>query len=145
VVFAARGWHLLQEQEGPLRDAHPVRAAIIRTDVVTHKDAKGRTVQQPIVMYSYEVDSVHYSTDRVTLREASRPGSWAADVAARFHAGDTVTAYYDPASPGSAYLITERSWVIYAALIVPALLAIFLSLFWPRVLGQARAAESRSA
>jgi hypothetical protein len=145
VVFAIVGWRLVQAQEAPLRGAHPVSATILRTDVVTHKDAQGHTVQQPIVMYSYQVDSVHYSTDRVTLREASRAGDWAKGVAARFHAGDTVTAYYDPASPGSAFLITERSWIVYAAFGVPLVLAILLSLLWPRVVGQARATEPRNA
>ncbi len=122
-----------------------IPATILRTDIVTHKDVHGRTVQQPIVMYSYQVDGVHYSTDRVTLREAARTGNWATGVVARFHAGDTVTAYYDPAAPGSAFLITERSWAVYAAFVVPLVLAILLSLLWPRVVSQARAAEPRNA
>jgi hypothetical protein len=145
VIFAIVGWRLLQAQEAPLRGAHPVNAAILRTDVVTHKDAQGRTVEQPIVMYSYQVDGVHYSTDRVTLREAARTGDWATRIVARFHAGDTVTAYYDPAAPGSAFLITERSWEVYAAFVAPLVLAILLSLLWPRVVGQAKATEPRNA
>lgn len=138
VLFTVVGWRLVRAQELPLRNARTVRAAIIRVDVIAHKDAQGHDVQQPIVMYAYEVDGVHYSTDRVTLREASRPGRWAADIASRFHAGDTVTAYYDPVTPGAAFLITERSWMVYAAFIVPLLVAILLCLLWPRVLGQAR-------
>jgi hypothetical protein len=145
VIFAAVGWRLVQAQDAPLRGAHPVSATIIRTDVVTHTDARGRTVHQPIVMYSYQVDGVHYSTDRVTLREASRTGDWATGIAARFHAGDTVTAYYEPATPGSAFLITERSWEVYAAFVVPLVLAILLSLLWPRVARQAGATEPRNA
>jgi hypothetical protein len=137
-LFTVVGWRLLRSQELPLRNARTVPATIIRVDVIAHKDAQGHPVQQPIVMYSYEVDGVHYSTDRVTLREASRPGRWAADIASRFHAGDTVTAHYDPATPGSAFLITERSWLIYAAFIVPLALAVLLCLLWPRVIGQAR-------
>jgi hypothetical protein len=133
------GWRLVSAQELPLRNARSVPATIIRVDVIAHKDAHGHIVEQPIVMYAYEVDGVRYSTDRVTPREASRPGRWAKDIASRFHAGDTVTAHYDPAAPGSAFLITERSWMIYAAFVVPLTLAILLCLLWPRVLGQARA------
>jgi hypothetical protein len=138
VLFTIVGWRLIRAQEGPLRNARTVRATVIRVDVIAHKDAQGHPVEQPIVMYTYVVDSVHYSTDRVTLREASRPGHWAADVASRFHAGDTVTAYYDPATPGSAFLITERSWLVYVAFIVPLVFAVLLCLLWPRVLGQSR-------
>ena len=87
VLFALVGWRLVHSQEAPLKGVLPVTAKIIRSDVVAHKDAQGHTLEQPIVMYSYQVDSVHYSTDRVTLREASRSGHWAKDVAARFHAG----------------------------------------------------------
>jgi uncharacterized membrane protein YhdT len=137
VLFTAVGWRLVRAQELPLRNARTVPATVIRVDVIAHKDPQGHTLEQPIVMYAYEVDGVRYSTDRVTLREASRAGRWAKDIASRFHAGDTVTAYYDPATPGSAFLITERSWVIYAAFVVPLVLAILLCLLWPRVLGQA--------
>jgi hypothetical protein len=142
VLFALVGWRLVHSQEAPLKGVLPVTAKILRSDVVAHKDAQGHTLEQPIVMYSYQVDSVHYSTDRVTLREASRPGHWAKDVAARFHAGDTVTAYYDPASPGSAFLITERNWLVYPAFIVPVVLAILLAALWPRVAGQASAGQA---
>ncbi len=138
VLFTVVGWRLVRAQELPLRNARTVPATVIRVDVIAHKDAQGRTLQQPIVMYAYEVDGVRYSTDRITLREASRPGRWATDIASRFHAGDTVTAYYDPATPGSAFLITERSWVIYGAFVVPLVVAVLLCLLWPRVLGQAR-------
>jgi uncharacterized membrane protein YhdT len=138
VLFAVVGWRLVRAQELPLRNALAVPATVIRADVVAHKDAKGRTVEQPIVMYAYEVDGVRYSTDRVTLREASRPGRWARNIASRFHPGDTVTAYYDPDTPGSAFLITERSWVVYTAFVVPVVFAILLCLLWPRVLAQAR-------
>lgn len=138
VLFTVVGWRLVRTQELPLRNARTVPATIIRADVIAHKDAQGHTVQQPIVMYAYEVDGVRYSTDRVTLHEASRPGSWARDVASRFHAGDTVTAYYDPAAPGSAFLITERSWIVYAAFVVPLVVAVLLCLLWPRVLAQAK-------
>ena len=61
------------------------------------------------------------------------------------HAGDTVTAYYDPASPGSAFLITERNWLVYLAFIVPVVLAILLAALWPRVAGQASAGQPRNA
>jgi len=138
VLFTVVGWRLVSAQERPLWNARAVPATVIRADVIAHKDAQGHAVQQPVVMYAYEVDGVRYSTDRVTLRDASRPGRWATDIASRFRAGDTVTAYYDPASPGSAFLITERSWVIYASFVVPLVLAILLCLLWPRVLGQAR-------
>jgi hypothetical protein len=145
VLFALVGWRLVHSQEALLKGVLPVAAKIIRSEVVAHKDAQGHTLEQPIVMYSYQVDSVHYSTDRVTLREASRSGHWAKDVAARFHVGDTVTAYYDPASPGSAFLITERNWLVYVAFIVPVALAILLAALWPRVAGQASASQPRNA
>jgi hypothetical protein len=135
LVFAAVGWRLVRAQEMPIRNAHPVTAKIIRVDVIAHQNSRGRTLQQPIVMYSYQVDGVHYSTDRVTVLEASRSGHWAADVASRFHSGDSVTAYYDTAAPGSAFLIEERSWTIYASFIVPLVIAIALACLWPRVIG----------
>jgi Protein of unknown function (DUF3592) len=145
VLFALVGWRLVHSQEAPLKGVLPVTATVLRSDVVAHTDPRGNTLEQPIVMYSYQVDGVRYSTDRVTLREASRSGHWAKDVAARFRAGDTVTAYYDPTSPGSAFLITERNWLFYLALIVPVVLAIALAALWPRVAGQASATQPRSA
>jgi Protein of unknown function (DUF3592) len=134
LVFAAVGLDLVRAQEMPIRNAHPVTATIDHVDVVTHKDTRGRPTQQPIVLYSYQVNGVHYSTDRVTLRDASRSGSWATDMAARFHAGETVTAYYDPADPGAAFLIAERSWAIFASFIVPLAVALVLACLWPRAI-----------
>jgi Protein of unknown function (DUF3592) len=137
LVFAAVGLHMVRAQEIPIRDARPVSAAVKRVDIVTHKDVRGRPTQQPIVLYSYQVNGVHYSTDRVALREASRSGSWASDVAARFRVGQTVTAYYDPADPGAAFLIPERSWAVFASFIVPLAVALVLAGLWPRAMRDA--------
>jgi hypothetical protein len=132
LVFAAVGWRLVRVQEIPIRNSVPVTAMVDRVDVVTHKDGRGATVQQPVVLYSYQVNGVHFSTDRVTPHDASRSGAWAAGVASRFHAGQTVTAYYDPADPGSAFLIAERSWAVYASFVVPLAIAVVLISLWSR-------------
>jgi hypothetical protein len=134
LVFAAAGLRMVRAQEIPIRDGRPVTVAIDRVDVLTHTDARGRTMHQPIVLYSYQVNGIHYSTDRVMLREASRTGPWATDVASRFRVGQAATAYYDPADPGAAFLIPERSWAIYASFVVPLGVALVLACLWPRAM-----------
>ncbi len=114
-------------------------ATIIRVDVIAHKDAQGHTVQQPIVMYAYEVAAVRYSTDRVAHCVRRPAPDAATDVALRFHAGDTVTAYYDPDTPGSAFLINRAQLDHSRCIRCPAGGRGTAALLWPRVLGQARA------
>lgn len=118
-------------QGKPARLAHPVSARVESVQVLSVKDARGRAEKRPVVIYSYSVGDVRYTSDRLTSLAGSHSDSWAEHMAQRFHAGQTVTAYIAPLDPGSAFLIQERDWRTYSFAIIPLVVAFALAVYWP--------------
>jgi hypothetical protein len=133
LIFAGAGWYLIQWQQRPLHDWVPVTATIRRLDVIPQNDGQGRTTQRSVILYSYSARDVVYTTDRVTpATDVRDPGAVAA-LAKSLHEGQTVTAYYDPVQPGSAYLVRAHHRLLYVLFAAPLVLAIILIANWPRV------------
>jgi hypothetical protein len=130
VIFAAAGGYLLRWQQRPLHDWVPVVATIRRIDVIPQSDGHAK---RSVILYSYSAHDVVYTTDRVTPSTDVRDPGAAAALAKSLHEGQTITAYYDPAQPGSAYLVRAQNRVLYVLFAAPLVLAIILIANWPRV------------
>lgn len=131
VAFSAAGWFLVYAQAQPSRGVQPVPAKIEHVEVVSTKDAHGHPTKRPLVIYSYTVGGVRYTTDRISSLVRPHGASWADEMVHRYHPGESVTAYVAPFDPGSAFLIRDRDWRTYAFGIVPLVLAVGLAAYWP--------------
>ena len=133
LIFSGAGWYLVLWQTRPLQNWIPVAATIRRVDVVEQKDSQGVSTKHPVILYSYPVDSVVYTTDRVTPSSDVRDPATVSALATRLHEGESITAYHDPFQPGSAYLVRSRHRVLYVLAVGPLLLAVILLANWRRV------------
>lgn len=133
LLFAGAGLYLIQWQARPLHNWIPVSATIQRIDSIKQNDDRGHSVQRPVILYSYPVGAVVYTTDRVTPASDVRDPSSVATLAKELHEGQNVTAYYDPLEPESAYLIRARHRLLYVLFVAPLALALILLANWPRV------------
>jgi hypothetical protein len=133
IVTSGVGWYLIQWQRIPVEHSVPVQATVRSVSVLTQDDGKGHVTKHPLVLYSYEVGGVAYTTDRIVPATDRKDGAAAAALIGRLHEGDLITAYYDSMQPSSAYLVREHTWLLYLYSIGPLVLALFLIFNWPRV------------
>jgi hypothetical protein len=117
----------------------PVPATVQQIAIEPRHTARGGMAYAPLVRYIYKVDGTPYAASRVTVLDEASSRSWAEGIAARFHVGETVTAFYDPLHPGEAFLLpiggSPGAWIMALA-IVPIGLAVW------QALRARRAAES---
>ena len=133
LIFSGAGWYLVVWQTRPLEHWIPVTATIRKVDVIEQKDSHGASTKRPMILYSYPVDSVVYTTDRVTPSSDVRDPATVAALASRLREGQPITAYHDPFQPGSAYLVRSRHRILYVLAVGPLLLAAVLLANWRRV------------
>ena len=129
LVFAVLGARLLWLEWHRLTVSLPVRAYVLSTDVVTvHSGGRNNsTSYRPDVLFSYRVAGRDYSARTVTPLNESRSGHWAFNLVAKYRAGDSVTAWYDPARPQMAFL--EHEWSLLPLVFIGFPL-IFLTAAW---------------
>jgi len=108
-----------------------VLATIERAEDISTNDGHGHVTKRLLVIYSYSVDGVRYTTDRVTSRGNAHGSLWAEHVARQFHSGQSVTAYVGTTDPGSAFLVRDHDWRVYALVAFPLVVAIGLAIYWP--------------
>jgi hypothetical protein len=90
-----------------------VQATVLAASVESRRSLRGGVSYFPRVRYSYVVEGTIYHSDRTTLLDLSSTRSWAEGIAARFHPGEAVQGYYDPARPDQAYLLTTTGALPY--------------------------------
>lgn len=141
LAFSGAGWYLVYVEAGPARNTQPVQAKIEHVEVVSTKDPKGHPFRRALILYSYPVGNVTYTTDRITSLGRSHGDSWTDYIVRQYHVGQTVTAHVNPLEPGSAFLIQDRDWRAYAFAIIPLAVALGLAAYWPWAGIRARATE----
>ena len=119
-VFLAFGVTMLAKEQRRLSVYQPVTATVLSTRVEEHSDSDGSTYE-PVVVYRYRVRDREYTASRVTPLAESRSGRWAYRVTARYQAGSSHTAFYDPENPADAYLLRRRSVVAWMFTAIPLL------------------------
>jgi hypothetical protein len=137
-IVAGSGWYLVHLQGALSRTTRPISATIEHAEVISKKDSHGHVTKQPLVLFSYTVGGVRYTTDRIMSLNRSHSEGWAAEIAHRYHDGQTVTAYYNPLDPGSAFLERDVEWRAYVFLVVPLALALALIVYWPRAFAEGK-------
>ena len=82
------------------------------------------TFYRPTVSYTYTVDGESYTAEKIMFgTEVSTNGEDRAQrVRSQFETGESVTVYYDPASPGEAFLIPRMDFFPAGGLMVAGLL-----------------------
>ena len=93
----------------------PVAATVGSVGVISARDQRNQVIERPAVQYRYQVSGKPYSSDRVTMLGEYQTGHWAETVADRYHAGQSLTAYYNPRQPAEAYLdpaTTQAPWML---------------------------------
>jgi Protein of unknown function (DUF3592) len=131
LVMSSGGVYLIYLQERPAREARQVAATIERLEVIPRDDGHGHVEHRPLVLYSYSVDGVRYTTDRLTSLSRQHDSAWIAHATAQFHVGQSVTAYVHIADPGFAFLVRDHDWRAYAFSGVTAAMALGLAAYWP--------------
>jgi len=117
-AFLVVGTRMLWKEQRRLTTFRPIEATVVDRRVVEHRDSDGSTYE-PVVEYRYIVGDRFYTANGVTPLRESRSSVWAYDIIGRFTIGGAYTAWYDPQSPGEAYLLRTRSIVAPAFIAIP--------------------------
>lgn len=135
-VFAAVGVGTVTTELVRLVTWRPVTATVLSTDIRFERGAKHPTFR-PIVVYRYAVAGRDYQADRVTPVAYAGSRGWAEAAVRPYEPGQTVTAYVNPANPGSAYLLHGFDVRLFPIVVVPFCLLAFVA-------GIARATRARA-
>ncbi len=114
-IFIAVGIGIAAAQAGKLTGYQAIPATVTGAEVQTKRGSKSRTYA-PVVHFTYLVDGTAHTAHTPFALETSSSGSWAEEVVGRYHAGQQVTAWYNPAAPDQAYL--ERAVDVFPYLFI---------------------------
>ncbi|SMO50064.1 DUF3592 domain-containing protein [Halorubrum cibi] len=121
------GYDYLQQQQA-IETAEPVEAAVLETDVdSTSSTSSPDADYYPFVRYEYAYRGETYAATGVypaSVQRSYDTRSAARDVVDEYEAGETVTAYVTPDSPGDAFLRRQRSNAPFLAVVIGAVLAL---------------------
>jgi hypothetical protein len=124
VGFMTIGVWLLVLQQYRLAVYQPTPATVVSSHVSTHHGRHG-TSYWPAITYAYSVGGQSYRSDRV-FPAGGMPdfneSAW--QTVARYPAGAAITAWYDPAEPGSAFLIHFGSYFPFLFILFPSVFVI---------------------
>lgn len=119
-IFIAVGGGMAWSQATKLTSWQPVAAKVVSSEVTSRHGSKGGTTYKPLVRFTYQVGGIEHSADTAMPIDMSTSGSaWAQRIVARFPAGSQTTAYYDPRSPGDAFLVREANVFPYLIILFP--------------------------
>ena len=108
-------WH----QERRLRVAQKIPAVIESSVVESHRGNKGGTTYSPKVCFRYRVAGSDYHGDDVYPLNSSSGADEAEAVVQQFRPGQEVTAWYDPSTPSTAFLVRRCSFFPYIFMLFP--------------------------
>ena len=112
VAIAGYGGYDYLQQTEAVRDAVEVDATITETGVETESARRGRVDHRPTATFEYSYEGETYTGNSVfpgSVTPNYDTDSAAREIIAEYQAGETVTAYVDPAEPGNAFLKNQRT------------------------------------
>ena len=117
--FAGRG---VLEEHSRLERYRSVPAVVLGTTIeqLPGKAAHRGPTFVPRVVYRYVVDGRVYLGQQVSPREVGGTEGWARRHAAEYHAGQHLSAYYDPVAPERAFLDRRGMPALTATFFLPA-------------------------
>jgi hypothetical protein len=115
LIFVGVGSYQAWGQWHRLRSFVPTEAVVTATDIKTHisndSDTGTSYSYQPLVSRRYQVQGRAYTTSEVLpLAGYAGGGDWARQTINRYHPGERVTTYYDPANPSRGFLLPQLSY-----------------------------------
>lgn len=119
-LFMMIGAGMAWSQAAKLGGWLPVTATVAGGEVTVNRDSDGDTYT-PVVHFTYRVGGVEHTAHTPQPLEISGDHGSAQRVVARFTPGQQVTAWYNPAAPGEAYLIREADLFPYLFILFPML------------------------
>jgi len=105
------GYDYLQQSEA-VRNAVEVDATITEMGVESDPGRRGSVDYRPTVSFDYSYEGEAYTGSSVfpgSVAPDHDTESAAREVVAEYEAGETVTAYVDPADPGNAFLKNQKT------------------------------------
>lgn len=115
------------QQSEALDDTETVEATVVETSVEEIQQRRARVDYEPTVTFEYSYEGQAYTSSHLypaTIAPDYDTRSAAESQLDGYEAGETVTAYVDPDSPGRAFLRAERSGATLKFAGIGALLAI---------------------
>lgn len=112
VAIAGYGGYDYLQQSEAVRDAVEVDATVVATGVEQESGRRGRVDHRPTATFEYSYEGETYTGNSVfpgSVTPTYDTESAAREVVADYETGDTVTAYVDPASPGSSFLKNQQT------------------------------------
>ena len=100
------------QQNQAVQNAVEVDATVVETDVDASASRRGGPDYKPEATFEYSYQGDSYTGDSVfpgSITKEYDTRSAAESVLQDYQAGETVTAYVDPNSPGYAFLVNEAS------------------------------------
>ena len=131
------GWYQISEQQRLVSTAEQTNGVIVSSKVERQAGPHdGEADYKPVVQFSFTLNERNYESTMVSPGRDAGPHKWADEMVRRFPAGQTTTAYYDPADPSAAFLLKEYQTDPYILMAFASLFAsvavIFpASFFWP--------------
>ena len=113
VGFVGLGGWLAQTQHQRITTYRPTAATVLASGIERQRSSRG-TTYSATVRYRYQIGNQTYESGEIRpLSLGSASYSWANEIIARFPVGQHVTAYYNPAAPGQAFLDRRYSFDPY--------------------------------
>lgn len=128
---AGVGVYLAARQHSKLTRFRPVRATVVGAEVESRRSRSGtetRVSYYPVVEFEYVVDGTTHSSNTVFPMDVGRGGRWGRrwgrSIVEQFEEGEQTQVYYDPTSPGSAFLIRQPNVFPYIFILLPTILGL---------------------
>jgi len=77
---------------------------VISCDVKRVPSSKGPSKFQPVISYSYQINSVEYVSDRYSSTIARGSSQWANEVISKHPANSSIQVFYNPKNPKNSVL-----------------------------------------
>jgi hypothetical protein len=121
LIFIGVGCYLAYLQSHALQTYLPVPATILSREIKSSHDSHGSTTYAPSASYRYTINGQSYECSQVSVTKVSSSYRWASEQLAKLPGGPNVTAYYNPAKPGRAFLLRDASFFPYIFVLFPML------------------------
>ena len=147
-LFIAVGIGIAATQGGKLRGFQAVPATVTGTGVVSQRGSKGGTTYAPRVDFTYQVAGATHVAHTPFPLAIYGSGDWAQELVASYHVGQQLTAWYNPAAPGEAYLEHKVDIFPYCFILFPMVhvaVGLAIMLFSGRSPGAPLSAASKAA
>jgi len=139
IWFFGHNYRLAEHQDRMIRSFLPVEAKVLSSEVTTTRGSKGAIHYHATIKYQYVAGDATWVSEQVTAMPVWGSQDWAGDIVAKYKAGESCHAYYNPDNPGEAMLLHTHSFSPYWRMLEAAFLVtggIFMLAQWRTDMGR---------